>query len=328
METVAQPRDAELHLLTEWGDAGARARGRKAAILSVLAHVAVIVTVVAMPPEVLKGPEQNVMRRVTPLIEPPTQLTQKAPNTTKPGKEFRAEVRPRLQLPAGPPPEPAPRQTVAPPPPPKRQAAATLPDAPAVQASKELPKPDMPILPPSAAPPQIQAGEKQTPFENPSAFPQPGSGRMRGPDTSVAEAIRQTVRGGGSGRTLVPGEPDGAGQGLPGSAGELPQLLSDPMGVDFRPYLTQILTIVRRNWFAVMPESVKLGQSGKVAVQFAVVRTGTVTKVVYAAQSGNRALDQAAVAAISMSNPFPALPVEFKGDRIVLQFNFAYNQRK
>jgi TonB family protein len=144
----------------------------------------------------------------------------------------------------------------------------------------------------------------------------------------VAEAIRQTVRGGGSGRTLVPGEPEGAGQGLPGSPGELPQLLSDPMGVDFRPYLTQILTIVRRNWFAVMPESVKLGQSGKVAVQFAVARTGTVTKVVYAAQSGNRALDQAAVAAISMSNPFPALPVDYKGDRIVLQFNFAYNQRK
>jgi hypothetical protein len=37
------------------------------------------------------------------------------------------------------------------------------------------------------------------------------------------------------------------------------------------------------------------------------------------------ALDRAAVAGISASNPFPALPPEYKGDVIRLQFNFAYN---
>jgi hypothetical protein len=34
---------------------------------------------------------------------------------------------------------------------------------------------------------------------------------------------------------------------------------------------------------------------------------------------------RAAVAGISASVPFPPLPSEFKGDRIVLQMNFAYN---
>ncbi|MCX6630742.1 MAG: hypothetical protein NTW28_24265, partial [Candidatus Solibacter sp.] len=38
--------------------------------------------------------------------------------------------------------------------------------------------------------------------------------------------------------------------------------------------------------------------------------------------------DKAAVAAISASNPFPPLPAEFKGDRVVLQLNFAYNVPK
>jgi len=328
MATVAKAdEDAELHLLTEWEEPGARSRGRKAAILSVAAHAALITTLALLPPEVLK-PLEDTVRRVTPLIEPPTELTQRAPNTSKPEKEFRAEVRPRLQLPAGPPPTPAPAQKqIAAPPPPPPKPAPTIPDAPAVAANKEAPKPDLPVLPPAPAPPQIQPSEKQSPFDNPT--PVPANPTRRAPEFSVQEAIRQTMRqGGGSGRTLIPGEPDGAGQALPGSAGELPQLLSDPMGVDFRPYLTQILTIVRRNWFAVMPESVRLGMTGKVAVQFAVAKSGAVTKVVYASQSGNRALDQAAVTAISMSNPFPALPGNFRGDRIVLQFNFAYNVKK
>jgi TonB family protein len=100
------------------------------------------------------------------------------------------------------------------------------------------------------------------------------------------------------------------------------------MGVDFRPYLTQILATIRRNWYAVMPESVKLGRHGKVGLLFAITKSGTVSKVTWAFQSGADALDKAAVAAISASNPFPPLPVEFKGDRVVLQLNFAYNVPK
>jgi TonB family protein len=103
------------------------------------------------------------------------------------------------------------------------------------------------------------------------------------------------------------------------------ELKSDPMGVDFRPYLTQILATIRRNWFAVMPESVKLGQRGKVGLLFYVSRAGGVTRMVWAFQSGSDPLDRAAVAAIGASNPFPPLPAEYKGDRIVLQLNFAYN---
>jgi outer membrane biosynthesis protein TonB len=37
------------------------------------------------------------------------------------------------------------------------------------------------------------------------------------------------------------------------------------------------------------------------------------------------ALDRAAVAGISASNPFPPLPAEFRGEQIRLQFTFLYN---
>ena len=61
------------------------------------------------------------------------------------------------------------------------------------------------------------------------------------------------------------------------------------------------------------------------AIQFSISQDGNVPKLVIASASGTEALDRAAVAGISASNPFPPLPTEFKGDRIVLQFNFAYN---
>ena len=65
----------------------------------------------------------------------------------------------------------------------------------------------------------------------------------------------------------------GVGEGInlppsPGVQGSALELKSDPMGVDFRPYLTQILATIRRNWYAVMPESVKLGRRGKVGLLF------------------------------------------------------------
>jgi TonB family protein len=101
--------------------------------------------------------------------------------------------------------------------------------------------------------------------------------------------------------------------------------MSDPMGVDFRPYLIKVLSAVRRNWFAVMPESAKLGRRGRVVIQFAVSRDGSVPKLVIATPSGTDALDRAAVAGVSASNPFPPLPAEFRGDSVRLQFVFLYN---
>jgi TonB family protein len=153
------------------------------------------------------------------------------------------------------------------------------------------------------------------------------------PRTSVTEALQDLTHGlGGSGTKVGdPGAFDNSiygGPNTPGAAGVQGagvELKSDAQGVDFRAYLTQILAIVRGNWFAVMPESVHLGLRGKAALQIAISRDGTVAHLVYAERSGSHALDEAAVAGVSASNPLPPLPPEFKGDRIVVQFNFVYN---
>jgi len=279
---------------------------------------------------------------ITPLIDPLTELTQKAPNTGKVNKEFNAaeiEPRPRVRIPAPLPSTPKPaaaREAVIPAmPAPKPAPATPLPEPPKVEANKE-PKTDLPQMP--APPiPQIQPVEKpKLAFENVGGPPPtvaPGKSAIPIPGNAVAEALRQAGRAGSVGGQGDSGSlgPGGAAVNLPASPGSPAsqlQLLSDPMGVDFKPYLIRVLASVKLHWMAVIPEAVRYGRRGSVAIQFSIARDGNVPKLVISSASGTESLDRAAVAGISASQPFPPFPPEFKGDKIVLQFNFAYNMPK
>ena len=344
METLVRSpagRAAELHLLTDWGED--RSRVRSARVLSVMVHV-VVITALVLAPRSLTTPPRRVARQVTPLIEPLTELTQKAPNKGKISKEITAEAlrpRPRIQVPPSPPspPRPAPQkirpaQAAAPPP---------LPEPPRLDAGNRAAQPlrGLPEGPATAqaAPPQIQPEEQpKLAFETPTAPPPSGGqGRIAIPDTSVSGAIRSLAREGSQGAMTVgdigDASPGGIGMGMnlppsPGRSGSALQLLSDPMGVDFRPYLIKVLANVRRNWFAVYPESAKLGARGKVQIQFAISKDGKIPKLVIVMASGAEALDRAAVAGISASNPLPPLPTEYAGEIVRLQFTFLYNMPK
>ena len=338
MDTVAEdPAEQELHLLTDWSEPEAKSRRRAAVVGTVLVHLLGMVTVLTVPPELLAPPERTSTFRVT-LVEPPlTRLTQRAPNKGKLSAEFEApDLTPRasVQVPSGPPTVTRPRAAQpAPIPAPPPRPAAPLPEPPRMEAQAPAPRPPIPTPPP----PQIQTEEKpKLAFEAPPAAKtvEPGQGRLAAPDSSVSHAINQNLRSGSGGGGLMVGD-SGTGEGgvgeaailqpSPGSSGSALQLLSDPQGVDFRPYLTRILAAVKLNWLKILPESVRLGRRGRVAIQFSINREGNVPKLVIASSSGADALDRAAIAGISASVPFPPLPREFKGDLIKLQFNFAYN---
>jgi TonB family protein len=115
---------------------------------------------------------------------------------------------------------------------------------------------------------------------------------------------------------------------MPGKPGASLELLTNPEGADFRPYLIQLLATVKRNWFAVWPQSAKMGRQGRVVLQFAIERNHNVPKLVIVSGSGADPLDRAAVAAISASQiSFPEFPPGYKGAQIRLQLNFVYNMR-
>ena len=326
METVGNPpADVELHLLTNWGDPAGRARTGRAAVMSVLVHIAAIVFIVAVPESIMQPPSRRGMETiVTPLIEPLSLLTQKDPNAGKVDKEFNAthiEPRPRIHLPPAPPaaPPPQPEAATPAPPTPKPVQAAALPEPPKVDIHNETPKLTLPV-----GPPQIQAVEKPQPgFEDVTAPRQvpPDQRVLPIPGPSVENAIRGVLHSGGA------PNPGAAAAGPPATA-ELPQLLSDAQGVDFRPYLARVLASVKSRWFAIMPDAVRQGRTGKVGVQVVIPRDGGLGKVVFVGTTGVAALDNAAIAAISAASPFPALPAGFRGAEIRVQINFAYNVKK
>jgi len=348
METVGPPLDDdEPHLLTEWGDPASRGRSGVAGAASVFLHIAGVILIVLLPSNLLSPPPEPARAAtiVTPLVEPLTEFTQPSPTKGKITKEIdmaALQPRPTIQLPRGAPSTTQPMaQRPAAIPSLPQPAPAALPEPPRIEAvAKEPPKLELPPTNSAVPPPPPTVEKPKLTLENVGGPPppvRPAESKVAIPNTSVAEAIRQNSRGGNPSGGLMVGDPGagsgGYGEGVnlppsPGAQGSALELKSDPMGVDFRPYLTQILATIRRNWYAVMPESVKLGRHGKVGLLFAIVKSGNVSKVTYAFQSGADSLDKAAIAAISASNPFPPLPAEFKGDRVVLQLNFAYNVPK
>ena len=323
----------------EWRGAPERTRRSRALVASVIIHgVAVaLLSLVSFP---VKRVTEALPRldRATRLTAPLRELTQPEPNKGKIAKEVNVEgllPRERIQIPPSPPSTTRPAAPFTAPPTPEVAEAPALPEPPKLNTGAQGPQLAQSAVPP----PQIQVQEKpKIAFETPGSGGSPkgvpsGSGSVPAPSSSVQEAVRSIARSGTYGGIVV-GDA-GAGAGGIGEALNLPpsparqasalELLSDPRGVDFRPYLIQILSAVRRNWFAVMPESARLGRRGRVSIQFAISRDGSVPKLVIASSSGAEALDRAAVAGISASNPFPPLPGEYNGNQVRLQLTFLYS---
>src|ERR1019366_2357812 len=105
------------------------------------------------------------------------------------------------------------------------------------------------------------------------------------------------------------------------------EILTDTMGVDFGPYLTRVVQVVKANWYNLMPPSVypPILKQGKLSIEFVILKDGKVSNMTLHTSSGDVPLDRAAWASITASNPFPPLPKEFPGQLLGLRFYFFYN---
>lgn len=105
-------------------------------------------------------------------------------------------------------------------------------------------------------------------------------------------------------------------------------ILSDTQGVDFSEYVTHTLQPIKRNWVAKMPEGAKQPkmEKGKVSVRFGILKSGALDEVpTVEVSSGDKVLDNAAVAAVRASTPFERLPESFRGPKMELRLTFLYN---
>jgi len=262
----------------------------------------------------------------------PTQPTPPQPAPPQPivPKEPEPEAAPQIVEEAPPPaPEPEPE--------PPQVARAQTPDPGPFQRGRRTGRIQEIPIPPSQ---QKKPEEPELILEDPKARMESQKGPIElarlgvgsRPDQLIENAVQNMQERGGGPQSVGDGVGAAGGSYAPPSPGNIGsglELLSDPKGVDFRPYLLQLLNSVRRNWYAVIPESARLGmERGRVAVQFSVDRSGDVPKLVIASSSSSHPLDRAAVAGVSASLPFPPLPRDFTGDEIRLQFVFLYNIKR
>jgi len=339
--------DSGPNLLLDWHESTDSPRWIPASIGSVIVHILLFLFVLGITSLDTYVPRDTTQiipdfRQVTPLIAPRlSELTQKAPNRGKIAKEVNVEdllPRPASQERLAPAPAVRNFRPPVPVPGPPQPEAPRLAEPPIIEASNNLPQTLLPAGTPKAPPPPPQIQTQENPklaFETLGQRGTSSEQTQTPPKLSVDEAIRKTAPPVPQSGGIVVGDLD---QQLnlpdslrlppsPGRSGSSLELLSDPLGVDFKPYLTRILALVRRNWFAVIPESAHMGNRGVVQLQFIVERSGQVPKLVIATPSGSESLDRAAVAGISASVPFPPLPSEYKGQQIRLQFAFKYNVR-
>ena len=341
---VERPDTPELDHLLHWPKRHSPRGWLGIAALSILLNVLFTTAVLEAPGSIAPDvPERKVTFIKTRLYLPRDLLTQKAPNTRTPSKTIDLNDLLAVQGSRARPAEAAPKtrhfEVPSPSVPQQRvpqQTAKTTPVAP--------PAPNLTINqgPPPALPPGTPNGltanvpppppPPDQPFQNVGTEPVTRNPKIALPKATVQGALQSLAQPNSSHLSV---NDDGQSRSVPAVPGinaanttqhAAIELQSDPQGADFRAYLARVLAIVRGNWRQVVPESVHMGTlRGRTVVEFVISRDGSIPKVVTADGSGSDALDRAAVAGLSMSNPLPPLPADYKGLQVRLAFTFSYN---
>ncbi len=270
-----------------------------------------------------KTPTENdeIARKNVTLLLPPGPFDIPAPaRPPQPRIHVDPNVLRKIAPPALPAPIPQPQPEVQP------QPKKELPSAPAPQANASQP-------PPSPEPKTEVASNMPLKLEKPDTpKPQRGLVLPKYGNTRPSDSAPQRQSPGISGpRATIQSVPVprsiGGGGGQSGRAYGGMAMLTPDQGVDFSVYLARVQQSVERNWQAVMPESVMLGEKGWVELQFRIMRDGSVPPgyPILVRSSSKEPLDRAAISSIRASNPFEPLPSAFTGPYIELRAIYLYN---
>ncbi len=315
------------HLLIQLQDDLARSRRREAAWISIIVHLILIICLYKIEwfekyfpwHSAVEARKVSNLKDVTFLELPPD--LQKVPhqNSKIVGDKDRIAMTRHPQLDVK-----ELRKMLATPPPGAPGPSAPQMAQPAAQAPQAMAQNQPPPRQQPPPPPQ-QTAQLQTPPNPASEFQ-----KYAGP-RSAGAAIQQATRGVADAKQNGGGSGGGGDFGLGTGAHGRPvgnlEVLSDMQGVDFGPYLQRVLHDVRENWYRLIPVSAEM-KKGKLAIEFAIMKDGTVQGLRIVAPSGDVALDRPAQGSITASDPFPPLPKEFGGNYLALRFAFYYNPSK
>jgi TonB family protein len=293
-------------------------------VSSIVFHIVLIAAILLQarlfPPHVPTQQEIDLANRQLTWIPPESSYAPKPKAAPRPAQPPAVHVDPKVINKVAPPvTQPAPKPET-----PKRE----LPDA---------PTPKVPVTPREVEAPTPKPDTPKAPLKlDVPDTPKPNGELVLPKRSTIDDAIHDSLKaptvGGRSGAMSGPGPRSsgspGGGQGHgQGTFGNGYEILTDLQGVNFDDYMHRMLENVRRNWYAVMPETALLGDRGRVLLRFKIMANGSVPNDDPSREmgSGKEPLDRAAVSAIRSSNPFEPLPSAFHGPYIEIRIMFLYN---
>jgi TonB family protein len=299
---------------------------REGFLISVIAHLGLVIAMLLMPDLFKEDPEARAARLaklqqaelqqqqsdrprfvvVEPLID---ERAKQAPSRAELSDEDRqARARERAQQPTNPMPfsrgntperveraeREVPRGPEAPP--------APEPDGAATQAEPS---------PPSQS--ELELAQAQTPLPVPPVRQQADARLGRGGGGSLGDALRNLQR-------YVQADQFNNPQGG-GAFG--PALQFDTKGVEFGPWVRRFVAQVKGNW---MIPYAAMSMRGRVVITFNVHKNGFITDLAVIGPSPVEAFNQAAYGALASSNPTAPLPPEYPADKAFFTVTFFYNE--
>jgi TonB family protein len=136
---------------------------------------------------------------------------------------------------------------------------------------------------------------------------------------AIREAGRAAAQGGGGGPidlTSAGGEQGRAEQG---------PLSFETQWYDWGDYAQSMVSKIRVNWYANMPQIIRTGMKGVVTIRFTIHRDGRISDITTLNSSGVPPYDQAARKAIELSSPLKPLPADFPNSTERVTCMFYYN---
>jgi TonB family protein len=232
--------------------------------------------------------------------------------------------------------------------------AAVRPEAPLSNANRKasMPNPsgsERTLMPGDGRPMMDAPGERRPPSQQTAAAPQqqtqpqdPGTSKKSPADDRLeykvasANAVgevdwRNAIRDVARSMPAATGPSGGGGVGGEEGFAESGPISFETEWFEWGDYADAMIRKIRRNWYANMPEIIKMGMKGVVTIRYTIQRSGQITGVEILNSSGVPPFDYAAKKAIEISSPLNPLPSNFPGQSERVTAQFYYNvkpQRK
>jgi TonB family protein len=187
---------------------------------------------------------------------------------------------------------------------------------------------------PSNAAPPMPAQEQTAPSTNPSQstpnvsdssfiYREPAKASAAAGAVDWRNAIREAGKAmaGGSGGDGIDLAHTGGEQGF---ADQGP-LSFETQWYDWGDYAQSMVSKIRVNWYANMPQIIRSGIKGVVTIRFTIHRDGRISDITTLTSSGVPPYDAAARKAIELSSPLKALPADFPNPTERVTCMFYYN---